>query len=399
MEQKTNKKALGIIITIIVILLIVAIIGGIFVFKNANSSTGTEWGDTYFERLKEDIAKENGEYSNIDDNNMEITFLQLKENSNPVMMVTYKEADKKKINIYREREYNNEDNKYIINNGMSNEENKEYDIQFLYNTELKENRWYLTTTEANSKMIDYSDIQKEFDRFDKTDDFNNITESEEEINKNSSYVFNKDELSKESIEGQETTISKFEETFVKIDEELVEELYPSFTITTDMKENEIKNEMKENIEKYNPKNEKINNEIKTATQNKVAEIENKKEQIKVAQEEKAKKEAEEKAKSEEEAKKKAEEEAKKGLKVGNYTLKYGTYVGYDIQYDPSGETKEKITMKINSNGTYTYNGANGTYTVKSNQIIGTNGMPMTVTGNNKLEIQVGAGITMTYQGN
>lgn len=402
-----------IIIAIIVFLLIVSIIGGVLVFKNANSSTGTEWGDRYFERLKEDIAKENSDYSNIDDNSMEITFIKLKENSTPSMMVTYKEADKKKINIYRERKYNNEDNQYIINNGMTNEENKEYDIQFLYNTELKENRWYVTTTETNSKIIDYTDIQKDFDRADKKDNFNNITESEEEINKNSSYGFNKDEMQ------QNQEISKFEETFIKIDDELVEKLYPSFTITTDMEETEIKNKMKENIAQYNPTNEEISNEIKIATENKITELENKKEQIKLAEEEKAKKEAEEKAKAEEEARLKAEEEAKKELKVGKYTLKYGKYTGTSYDEGTGGFDSGVVptyttTYTLKPDGTYTYSStigdsASGTYKVINLSSMGSyyngqygiefsDGAKLGVPSNNTLQVLAGATEKFTYQG-
>lgn len=339
-EKIKSKNKLPIIITVIILILVIGIIGGYLGYQyiEENQSTGTEWGDTYFERLQEDIQK--GEYSNIDNNTMEIAFIDLKEDSTPSMMVIYKESDKKKINIYRERKINTENSKYIINNSMTNEENKEYDIQYIYNTELKENRWYLTDTTVDSKMISYSDIQKYFDRTDKKDNFNNITASEEEINKNSSYDFNKDEMQ------QNQEISKFEETFIPVDNELVEKLYPRFTVTTDMTEKEIKSAMKENIAKYNPTNEEINNQIKTATETKITELENKKEQIKVAQEEKAKKEAEEKAKAEEEVAKKAQE----GIQLGTHTIKYGTYKG---KYGAEGDT-----LIIKADGTATLKTSN-----------------------------------------
>ncbi len=391
MEEKKKNKKMKFIIPLIVVLLIIAIIGAYFGYKywKDSQTTGTDWGDAYFERLQEDIKK--GDYSNVDNNSIEICFMPLKEDSTPMMTIIYKEKDKKKIDIYRERNSNNEDNKNIFRTSMTNEENTEddYNIKYLYNIEQKENRWYITM--ENSKMISYNDVKKRFDELDKAEDFNNIIESEDEINKNRLYNFNKEEI-------QQATISKFEETFVTIDDELVKKLCPSFTITIDMKEKDIKSEMKENISKYNQMNEEINNEIKTATENNLKELEAKKEEIKIAEEQKPQKEAEEAKKAEEETRIKAEEEAKE-LKVGNYTIKYGTYIGYETLYDPSGNETVKHTVIIKQDGTITHNGNSGKYTVSGNYIKGNSGMPFKVTGNNQFTLEASEGINFTYQGN
>ena len=71
--------------------------------------------------------------------------------------------------------------------------------------------------------------------------------------------------------------------------------------------------------------------------------------MKKAEEAVKQKEAEEKARAEEEARKKAEEEAKKGLKVGNYTLKYGTY-----SCDEEGVGNVGGTYIIKQDGTFTF---------------------------------------------
>lgn len=112
MEKKTNKKALGVIIAIIVVLLIVAIVGGIFIFKNSNS-TGTEWGDLYLRQLEMD-SKEQTIYISTEDkseekkiemyknsHNTKISFIEVDPTIEPVMLVSYEsENGKKSLNVY-----------------------------------------------------------------------------------------------------------------------------------------------------------------------------------------------------------------------------------------------------------------------------------------------------------
>jgi len=173
-------------------------------------------------------------------------------------------------------------------------------------------------------------------------------------------------------------LSKFEETFIVVDNiDNVIEIGDIHNID----EKALKEHIKSAEKQYKDNNSIITEEIKTATQNKITELENKKEQIKVAQEQKAKKEAEEKAKVEEEAKKKAEEEAKKGLKVGNYTLKYGTYVlenNYEgfygtIKLEPNGKCHIKSNIDLDYQNKKAVD-ADATYTVRSDIVIDTPGI-------------------------
>jgi len=203
--------------------------------------------------------------------------------------------------------------------------------------ELQENRWYLLTTE-HTGAVRCKDIEKHFERMDKedaldmTEELNGLEEvykdsdpyfAKEELYKrkelnelekvhmNSDYYFTEEEMLPKIKEGQEIGISKFEETFVKIDEEFVKKLCPSSIITSDMKEEpKIKNIMKETILKYCSKDENINNEIKKSIEEKIAELENRKEKIKIAKEE-SRKQAEEESRrqAEEESRRQAEEES------------------------------------------------------------------------------------------
>ena len=94
------------------------------------------------------------------------------------------------------------------------------------------------------------------------------------------------------------------------------------------------------------------------------------------------------------------------LKVGNYTLQYGTYKGYSIEYDWDDEkgtmiesSKKEMILKLNSDNTYELSGEKHKFSVVGSNIIVpefNNTTMLKVTGNNKLELQVGAGVEMTY---
>ncbi len=342
-EKKTNKKTLVIIITVIVILLIVAIIGGIFVFKNANS-TNTEWGDYYYETLARESKKyegkvpdEKGEYQTkefdhyVDTNNVTLQFIQLKEEGIPIMVIGYEKNNYKQLNIYQARETENVGYKYTytlssypsITDKEEQKPDGNYDVELLYNIEEQRYIWYTHRVDMENK-----------------ESFTPIVSGEK------SYQFTEEEMKTNQISEDETPIlSKFEETFIVVDN--IDKPIEIGDIHN-IDEKVLKEHIKSAEKQYKDTSTIITEEIKTATQNKITELENKKEQIKVAQEEKAKKEAEEKAKAEEEARLKAEEEAKKGLKVGNYTLKYGSYK-CDAEDSPAAGT-----YTIKQDGTFTY---------------------------------------------
>lgn len=299
MEQKINKNVIKIIIAVVIIILVIGVGGGAFLFKNSIHSTSTKWEYMYLNKLKEDIEQE--WYLNFDIDNIEVQFIKLKENSDMAMVVAYEELGSKGMTIYRQKE-NEKGDKEIVTNGMDYEiEGNRVYIQYLYNISEKESRWYLLK-KTNTGGIRCKDLEKYFDRIDKDDRINPIDELEE-IDGTCDYYFKYEDLQPRTVDGQEVGISKWEERFIIPDEDLINQLYPSFTITYDMKENsKVENAIQEYILKYNPNDEKINQQIKESIETQLAQLESKKLKVEVAREE---------IKSQEESKKQAEEESRK----------------------------------------------------------------------------------------
>jgi len=395
MEQKTNKKTLGIIIAIIVILLIVAIIGGIFVFKNENS-TGTEWGDVYFKELVRDSQKHTIEYTDdngekksqeddyyADSKNAKVQFIQVKENTVPMMAVTYEKNNNVNLAVYSARKVEEGHYSTTVSTfpNTTNKDSVNYSIQLLYNLEKQEYVWYIKSEYENRE--EYSPLSFY------------LMEDTNQPKSERTYSFTKDEMKiGQTTEDGTPILSKFEQTFIIIND--IEDTSISLGDIHNINENELKKSIKVATENYQDINKTIKEEVKVATEAKVTELENKKEQIKIDEEEKAKKEAEEKAKAEEEAKKKAEEEVAKkaqeeansSFKVGSYTMKYGTYKGtggfencnqgaililksngtYTLT-DNRGKTKNG-TFKPASDGWINFDGGSWTYKAIDNNVLG-----------------------------
>lgn len=313
-----NKKII-IILIIILILSIVCGVGGYLVYIKSNN-TETEWGDYYYQTLARESKKyetqvpdENGELKTkefdeyVDTSNANVQFIQLEEDTIPIMAVSCEKDNHKLVKVYSAYESNNANGKYAVNivqypsyNEESVKDN-DSDIQLLYN--LEENRyiWYVHQIDKNKGevfnpiILDLQDTIK--------------------VDSTEKHYYFKEEMKTDQVSEDGTPIlSKFEETFIVVDNiNNVIEIGDIHNID----EKVLKEHIKSAEKQYKDNNSIITEEIKTETETKAKELENKKEQIKVAEEEKSKKEAEEKAK--------AEEEAKKGLQVGSSTVKYGTY--------------------------------------------------------------------------
>lgn len=96
----------------------------------------------------------------------------------------------------------------------------------------------------------------------------------------------------------------------------------------------------------------------------------------------------------------------KSLKVGDYSLQFGTYKGYNIEYDWDDKSQKMIEksrneliLKLNSNNTYELSGEKHKFSVVGLDIIVpdfNNNTMIKVVGNNKIMLQIGSGIEMTY---
>ena len=94
------------------------------------------------------------------------------------------------------------------------------------------------------------------------------------------------------------------------------------------------------------------------------------------------------------------------LKVGNYTLQYGIYKGYSIEYnwdDEKGEVvesgKTELILKLNSDNTYELGEEKYKFSVVGLNIIVpefNNTAMFKAIGNNKIELLAAEGIEMTY---
>ena len=313
--EKKKKSKTPIIITIVVLVLLIACgIGGFFVWKyiKDNETVGTTWGDTYYAYLKEGMQQEDfasKEKYGLQQGMKDVTlqFVEVKENTDPVMIMNYEENDTNYVNVY----HINDENKVV---NVSYKEPSA--VELLYNIELKEYIWYVHVEKANEDL--YLPIKLNEEQFAKNNTIEDSNTLENIVNENNEMAetivteitaditIEKDEETKvEKLDGTTVILSKFDETFVK------PEVDESTEISIDLSNIDgLKDAIKETINGFKTDEEIITNEVNNEVTEKVKEIEDIKQEIKDAIEEIEKKEEEER-KEQEESKKRAEEEEKK----------------------------------------------------------------------------------------
>jgi len=322
-DNNKKKKKKIIIISIVSALLIIGLIITIILIKTKDKPViESAWGEVYYEYLNDaDNLEKAGLTSDMED--AKINFYDAKGVKNPVMVISYDKNDNDYANIY-----------YINKKKVKSIIYKEpIDINLLYNIEKDEYGYYIKTDNENEEIYKgISDVIK--NKIAKTDD------------KVLEYKFKDDEKDfVTDIQGNEISLTKFDQTFINI--ELEED---GINYDIDLDEEELKEAINDTISIYKKIDKAITKSIKNEEKEKKELLEKKKEDMKKAKEEVEKKAAEEKAK---------EEAAKKGIKVGSYTLKYGTYKG-----EADGPNKDEILV-LNEDGTCKYAGEACTYTVGS----------------------------------
>ena len=362
-EEKNTKKSK--VIIIIAILLITAIVGGIggyYIYQQheQNKTVGTAWGDKYHMYLKNAVADTQSDKNDVYGmpNNMEdtkIQFIETNKNEPPKMAMTYKVDGNEYVNIY----YIKDDDTigYMAYKQPSS-------LQLLYNIELKQYIWYVHIVDGNNhsyKPVDSKVEEQNSTANESSANVENITsenvttnntnttteDTATKVETDADYTFTEEEMKsddKEVAEGEIPTISKFEDTFVVPE---IEDNRTSVDLHSTVEDKVLKEAVKGAVESYKTEEKIITEEVKTQTEDTVSKLETKKEEIKKAEEEA-------KRKAEEEAARKAAEEAAKGLKVGNYTIKYGTYAMdensiYKLVINADGTASETLT---NGNRTY-----------------------------------------------
>ena len=329
-ENKKKNKTKKIVISVIIILILIALgVGGFFAcqYVQENQTVGTTWGDTYYAYLKQAAETENPNEKQLygikpEMQNAKIEFCEVKENETPSMVMTYEKEGKPYLISY----YINKEGevKYTSHDMPST-------LELLYNIELKQYIWYINTesesTNVYKPLINYTDITVN----------ENATENADETKE---YIISKDEkTTQETINGENITLSKFDETFVK--PEIEESTKIDFNIDLIVKE--IKQTIEEAIKGFKIESEIVTEDVEKQVEEKIKEVENTKQQMETAKQEIEQKKAEEEAKkkAEEEARKKAEEEAKKQQEENKTTTSSGRI---------TKEQAEKLAQQID--GTY-----------------------------------------------
>ena len=303
-KKKLNQNKKIIIVISIIIALIILVLGGYLLYRHIElkKPLDVEWGQTYFEYLK-DIKKNNQIELPDDLKNAKIGFYDVKEVKDPIMIIEYQKDNDTYSNVY-----------YIEKNKVETVVfDKPTKIEFLYNIEKKEYNYYAHTTSNENET------------------FSNVVSK---INKEEDEIYNFEKDAKDTVtdvDGKEISISKKEEVFVETDIKDTQEDFETF-----LKEQVLKDILKKLIKK-NKKQEEIEKQVQKDVDQKVEEVEAKQEEMKKA--------------TEEVEKKKEEEEEAKGLKIGSYRAKYGTY---KITYEEDGSEDGKFTIK--SDGSYTLTG-------------------------------------------
>lgn len=359
------KKKLTIFLVILVIIALVGTVEYLEYKKNKPIDPfELEWVRIYYSYMRE-----NHENLKVNQNglkyfreNEKIEFCEVEDVKNPIMLYNYKELGVTFTNIF-----------YIANDNsvkMLKSFKKDFNVVYLYDVEEQKYKDY--AEEIYNDRINYTNISESI----KT---NEEQKSQETENKNNILTFGINE--KESVttlDGQVLEISKFDQKFVRTT--VVEDNWKD--INFDNYEDAIKKDFSVavmNMEKM------LTDEVKEKVDEKRAEIQDKKEQMKRAIEEieQKKREEEERRIAEEEARKKAEAEAKKkaeeeekkaeeeakkreeeqnaqnqetqgsGNTIGNYKLKYGTYKGIDYWDVNDPLSKYEITIVLKEDGTYT----------------------------------------------
>ena len=341
-----NKKVLIILVSII-ILLIVAIVVGLLITKKNDKSTGTEWGYTYLEYLQDKIS--NNEYENAKEGSLE--FIQLEENKNPAMILSYENSTDKFMEITVIDE-----NGKTITKKVQAENGEELDMELLYSITNKAYNWY-----EHEKRKDGSELFIQIEE----NDIKNSTDPTED---------KKHEFTKEEIEEEKQSISKFDEEFIKPE---IKENKTDIDLSKEADEKELKDKVMQAVNNYMPQDQIITDELKANVENSLKELENQKGKI--------------------------ENEDDDVLKVGSYTLKYGTYKGTSTFFNGDETTTDTLEFILNKDGTYSYTlnntgATNGKYTVTSNSLQLTDSpRELSVSENNTLKTTVGNVVVLKYQ--
>ena len=335
-KKSAKKKRIFVIIGLLV--LVVLGVGGYFLNqqKKLKEPIKQEWGQKYYMYLKDVNENNKQEEAGLpeDLNKSKLSFYQVEDVKEPVMVIDYVVDQVEYSNVY-----------YITNNKVNVlVYNQPSTIELLYNIENKKYDYYSHIKEDNKNK--YKSIREQInDRIKELEKAKDNSKEEEKVEDETEYVFSDETVEKVTdVNGKEIVLDKFDETFVKPNIK-----HKTINYNTDLEEKDLKEAIEEEVEEYKPVEEIITTKTEKQVEDKVEEVYKTRDEMTKAKEEVAKKEAEEKAKKEQEEREKAERE---GFKVGSYRLKYGRYV-WDLAELGSPGQKETYILKSDKTCTHT----------------------------------------------
>ena len=330
-----NKKKLIIIISIILVIGIL-VIGYIFkdkLFGSKEKKLSTTWGETYYVYLKD--IKDNNKYKEAglpsDLKSVKVSFVSVGDIKDPVMTITYDKDKKEYTNIYY---INNDKVDAIVYNEPTS-------IELLYNIEKDSYNYYSNTVSDSDNY--YKNLSDQIKSKTNKDSSKVVMVEEYIINSN-----DKEEVADSS--GNSISLTNFDKTFIKLDTP-----DNSFEFNKSIVEDELRKLVDKSTNLYEDiaKTIKANKENVERLKN---ELKEKEERIKSIKEEKSKEEVKETNNDTSNKEVTSSDNTEvSGIKLGSYTINYGTYVG---EAASSG-----ITLVLNKDGSCTYDGNPCTYSV------------------------------------
>lgn len=289
---------------ILLLIIVAVIIGGSFLVKQyikKKDSIDSTWGETYYVYLKE--VKEKEETENLESvEEANLSFYEIEGLKEPIMVLSYEKDGKTYSYIY------------YVKNGKVNALNyqESMTVELLYHLENKEYDYY--THVIKDGKDNYKKVINQIEN--KKDSSENIEETPE-------YVFSKEDIEIVTDEsGKKVEISKFDQTFIKVENKNKEIDY-----NQELSEKELKDLINQKIKSYETKKDILTKETKEQVEKKQQDLQ----------------------KKQQEMDKIKEKIKKRGFKVGDYYLKYGTYKSSQEEYSISGGT-----YILNEDGTFVY---------------------------------------------
>lgn len=251
-EEKDKKKGKKIIIIGVIVLavFILCLVGGYFVYQEIKfrEPIKEEWGQKYYVYLKDE---ENSLPK--DSENAKLNFIEIQDKEEPVMVIKYEI----KKEIYS--------NVYFIHDDKVNAiiYQQPTNVELLYNIEKNEYNYYFHI--ENEENYYYQPINVQI---------SNTVESNASIDTKPEITISKSDVLTGKIEnGDDASLSKVDETFVKID---IEDEYINLD---DLSDRELKETVEESVGDYKELEEIITDEIKEEVEKKITDVNELKEAI------------------------------------------------------------------------------------------------------------------------